>query len=182
MRFRPCIDIHNGKVKQIVGRSLKDEGNQASTNFTSELDAAWYARQYQKDHLKGGHIILLNPVGSEYYEATKKQVKYLMDNDMNELVESFYKDLEFGTGGLRGIMGVGTNRMNVYNVRRATQGLAQFIGKVEGGAQRGVAIAYDSRKFSKEFAQEAALVLCANGVKAYLYESLRPVPVLSFTV
>lgn len=73
MRFRPCIDIHNGKVKQIVGGSLKDEGNQASTNFTSELDAAWYARQYQKDHLKGGHIILLNPVGSEYYEATKKQ-------------------------------------------------------------------------------------------------------------
>lgn len=73
MRFRPCIDIHNGKVKQIVGGSLKDEGNQVSTNFTSELDAAWYARQYQKDHLKGGHIILLNPVGSEYYEATKKQ-------------------------------------------------------------------------------------------------------------
>ena len=73
MRFRPCIDIHNGKVKQIVGGSLKDEGNQASTNFMSELDAAWYARQYQKDHLKGGHIILLNPVGSEYYEATKKQ-------------------------------------------------------------------------------------------------------------
>ena len=73
MKFRPCIDIHNGKVKQIVGGSLKDEGNQASTNFTSELDAAWYARQYQKDHLKGGHIILLNPVGSEYYEATKKQ-------------------------------------------------------------------------------------------------------------
>ena len=59
MRFRPCIDIHNGKVKQIVGGSLKDEGNQASTNFTSELDAAWYARQYQKDHLKGGHICLL---------------------------------------------------------------------------------------------------------------------------
>ena len=73
MKFRPCIDIHNGKVKQIVGGSLKDEGNQASTNFTSELDAAWYARQYQKDHLKGGHITLLNPVGSEYYEATKKQ-------------------------------------------------------------------------------------------------------------
>lgn len=77
MRFRPCIDIHNGKVKQIVGGSLKDEGNQVSTNFTSELDAAWYARQYQKDHLKGGHIILLNPVGSEYYEATKKQAMVL---------------------------------------------------------------------------------------------------------
>ena len=73
MRFRPCIDIHNGKVKQIVGGSLKDEGNQASTNFTSELDAAWYARQYQKDHLKGGHKIHLNPDESEYYEATKTQ-------------------------------------------------------------------------------------------------------------
>lgn len=73
MKFRPCIDIHNGKVKQIVGGSLRDEGNQAATNFTSELDAAWYAKQYQKDHLKGGHIILLNPAGSEYYEATKQQ-------------------------------------------------------------------------------------------------------------
>ena len=73
MRFRPCIDIHNGKVKQIVGGSLKDEGSQADTNFTSELDAAWYARRYQQDGLKGGHIILLNPVGSEYYEATKEQ-------------------------------------------------------------------------------------------------------------
>ena len=73
MRFRPCIDIHNGKVKQIVGGSLKDEGNQANTNFTSELDAAWYAKQYQKDRLKGGHIILLNPSGSEYYEVTKQQ-------------------------------------------------------------------------------------------------------------
>ena len=73
MEFRPCIDIHNGKVKQIVGGSLKDEGNQANTNFTSELDAAWYAKQYQKDCLKGGHIILLNPSGSEYYEETKRQ-------------------------------------------------------------------------------------------------------------
>ena len=73
MRFRPCIDIHNGKVKQIVGGSLKDEGSQADTNFTSELDAAWYARRYQQDGLKGGHIILLNPSGSEYYEATKNQ-------------------------------------------------------------------------------------------------------------
>ena len=73
MKFRPCIDIHNGKVKQIVGGSLKDEGNQAAANFTSELDAAWYAKQYQKDQLKGGHIILLNPAGSEYYESTKQQ-------------------------------------------------------------------------------------------------------------
>lgn len=73
MKFRPCIDIHNGKVKQIVGGSLKDQGDQAVTNFSTELDAAWYASQYRKDGLKGGHIILLNPVTSEFYEATKRQ-------------------------------------------------------------------------------------------------------------
>ena len=73
MRFRPCIDIHNGKVKQIVGGSLKDEGNHAEENFISEQDASWYAEQYQKDNLKGGHIILLNPENSEYYEADVKQ-------------------------------------------------------------------------------------------------------------
>ncbi|MBM6852895.1 phosphoribosylformimino-5-aminoimidazole carboxamide ribotide isomerase [Mediterraneibacter glycyrrhizinilyticus] len=73
MKFRPCIDIHNGKVKQIVGGSLRDEGNQAKDNFSSELGAEYYARLYRKDGLKGGHIILLNPPGSEYYEATKRQ-------------------------------------------------------------------------------------------------------------
>ena len=73
MRFRPCIDIHNGTVKQIVGGSLRDEGDWASTNFASELDAAFYAELYQKDGLSGGHIILLNPVGSRYYEETKRQ-------------------------------------------------------------------------------------------------------------
>lgn len=73
MRFRPCIDIHNGKVKQIVGSSLKDSGNQARENFVSKQDAAFYADFYRKDNLKGGHIILLNPVGSEFYEATKQQ-------------------------------------------------------------------------------------------------------------
>ena len=73
MKFRPCIDIHNGKVKQIVGGSLRDQGDQAVTNFDSELDAEWYAGLYRRDGLKGGHIILLNPAASEYYEATKKQ-------------------------------------------------------------------------------------------------------------
>ena len=102
--------------------------------------------------------------------------------DEKEIEDRFYRGLEFGTAGMRGVIGYGTNRMNVYNVRRATQGLAQFIHHVEGGAERGVAIAYDSRKFSPEFALEAAKVLCANGVKVYLYESLRPVPVLSFTL
>lgn len=102
--------------------------------------------------------------------------------DEKEVEDRFYRGLEFGTAGMRGVIGYGTNRMNVYNIRRATQGLAQFIHKVEGGAERGVAIAYDSRRFSPEFALEAAKVLCANGVKVYLYESLRPVPVLSFTL
>lgn len=89
------------------------------------------------------------------------ELKGLEGND-KEIEDRFYKGLEFGTAGMRGVIAYGTNRMNVYNVRRATQGLAQFIGKVEGGAQRGVAIAYDSRKFSKEFAQEAALVLLSQ--------------------
>lgn len=73
MRFRPCIDIHNGQVKQIVGSSLRDEGDRADTNFASQMDAAFYARMYKKDGLKGGHIILLNPAGSDYYEETKRQ-------------------------------------------------------------------------------------------------------------
>lgn len=98
-----------------------------------------------------------------------------------EIEDRFYKGLEFGTAGMRGIIAFGTNRMNVYNIRRATQGLADFINE-QGKAARGVAIAYDSRKFSDLFAREAASVLCANNIKVYLYESLRPVPVLSFTV
>lgn len=73
MRFRPCIDIHNGKVKQIVGGSLRDEGNRAAANFSSELGAEYYADLYRRDGLKGGHVILLNPEGSEYYEATRRQ-------------------------------------------------------------------------------------------------------------
>ncbi len=98
-----------------------------------------------------------------------------------EIEDRFYKGLEFGTAGMRGVIAYGTNRMNVYNIRRATQGLADFINK-QGKAERGVAIAYDSRKYSDLFAEEAASVLCANGITVYLYESLRPVPVLSFTV
>ena len=116
-----------------------------------------------------------------YDAETKKQVKYLMDNDMKELVESFYKDLEFGTGGLRGVMGVGTNRMNIYTVRQATQGLANYIIS-QNGQEKGVAIAHDSRIMSPEFAEEAALCLNANGIKTYLFESLRPTPELSFAV
>ena len=101
--------------------------------------------------------------------------------DAAQIEDRFYKGLEFGTAGMRGVLGYGTNRMNVYNVRRATQGLADFILEA-GGQEEGVAIAYDSRRCSPEFALEAAKVLCANGIRVYLYESLRPVPVLSFTV
>jgi phosphoglucomutase len=113
-------------------------------------------------------------------EATKAELKAI-ENDDNEIKERFYMDLEFGTAGLRGIIGAGCNRMNIYVVRRATQGLANYILKVGKGSQ-GVAIAYDSRHMSPEFAQEAALCLAANGIKAYIFESLRPTPELSYAV
>lgn len=117
---------------------------------------------------------------SYFDEATKKELKDI-SGDENEIKERFYKELDFGTGGLRGIIGAGTNRMNLYTVRKATQGLANYIMK-QGGQDKGVAIAYDSRNFSPEFADEAALCLCANGIKAYVFDSLRPTPELSFAV
>ena len=120
---------------------------------------------------------LANPY---FDEATKEELKGISE-DENEIKERFYMDLEFGTAGLRGIIGAGTNRMNIYVVRRATQGLANYIAKVDKKAQ-GVAIAYDSRHMSPEFAEEAALCLAANGIKAYIFESLRPKPELSFAV
>lgn len=120
---------------------------------------------------------LTNPY---FDDATREELKGIAD-DENEIKERFYMDLEFGTAGLRGIIGAGTNRMNIYVVRRATQGLANYIAKVDKKSQ-GVAIAYDSRHMSPEFAQEAALCLAANGIKAYIFESLRPTPELSFAV
>lgn len=118
-----------------------------------------------------------------YDEETKKQIRDLMANDPIELVESFYQDLEFGTGGLRGIMGVGTNRMNKYTVGMATQGLANYIKKMFLNEKDiKVAIAYDSRNNSKYFAQITAEVFSANGIKVYLFNDLRPTPVLSFTI
>ncbi len=113
-------------------------------------------------------------------EVTKEELRNIKD-DENEIKERFYTDLEFGTAGLRGIIGAGTNRMNIYTVRKATQGLANYIVK-SGNQTRGVAIAYDSRRMSPEFADEAALCLAANGIKAYVFESLRPTPELSFAV
>lgn len=120
---------------------------------------------------------LANPY---FDDATKEELKNIAEEE-NEIKERFYMDLEFGTAGLRGIIGAGTNRMNIYVVRRATQGLANYIAKV-GKQSQGVAIAYDSRHMSPEFAQEAALCLAANGIKAYIFESLRPTPELSFAV
>ena len=113
-------------------------------------------------------------------EETKAELKAI-ENDENEIKERFYMDLEFGTAGLRGVIGAGTNRMNIYVVRKTTQGLANYI-KAVGGESKGVAIAYDSRRMSPEFAKEAALCLAANGIKAYIFESLRPTPELSFAL
>ena len=113
-------------------------------------------------------------------EATKKELKEIEGNE-KEIEDRFYTELEFGTAGLRGVIGAGVNRMNIYTVRKATQGLANYIIKV-GAQAKGVAIAFDSRHMSPEFADEAALCLAANGIKAYVFESLRPTPELSFAV
>ena len=118
----------------------------------------------------------------EYDEATKKQVKYLIDNDKTELTESFYKDLEFGTGGLRGIMGVGTNRMNIYTVGFATQGLANYLKKNFAGEEIRVAIGHDSRNNSRMFAEHVADIFASNGFKVFLFDALRPTPELSFAI
>ncbi len=113
-------------------------------------------------------------------EQTRAELKALEGNE-GEIQDRFYRQLEFGTGGLRGVIGAGTNRMNIYTVRQATQGLANYIIH-ENGQDKGVAIAYDSRRMSPEFAKEAALCLNANGIKSYLFDSLRPTPELSFAV
>ena len=120
---------------------------------------------------------LSNP---HFDEATKAELESIRGND-KEIKERFYQELEFGTAGLRGIIGAGVNRMNIYTVGKATQGLANYINKV-GGSEKGVVIAFDSRRMSPEFANEAAVCLAANGIKAYIFESLRPTPELSFAV
>jgi phosphoglucomutase len=119
----------------------------------------------------------------QYDEETRKKVQYLIDNDPNELTESFYRNLEFGTGGLRGIMGVGTNRMNIYTVAMATQGFANYIKLMNPGvADLRVAIAYDCRNNSPAFANVTADVMSANGIKVFIFDCLRPTPELSFAV
>lgn len=116
-----------------------------------------------------------------YFDESVKEELAKIAEDEDEIQERFYRDLEFGTGGLRGILGAGTNRMNIYTVRKATQGLANYI-RQEKAEACGVAIAYDSRHKSKEFAEETALCLAANGIRAYVFDSLRPTPELSFAL
>ena len=114
--------------------------------------------------------------------AQEQQELRALENDLGELEDRFYRELSFGTAGMRGVLGLGPNRMNRYTVGRVTLALAALVKEHEDGVERGVAIGYDSRNFSKEFARETALILASQGVKAYLFDSLRPVPVLSFTV
>lgn len=130
-----------------------------------------------KDYMKIYQEWLTNP----YFDEDTKAELRAIEGDENAIKERFYMDLEFGTAGLRGVIGAGINRMNIYVVRRATQGLANYIIK-QGGADKGVAIAYDSRRMSPEFAMEAAMTLAANGIRAYKFESLRPTPELSYAV
>jgi phosphoglucomutase len=136
-----------------------------------------YDKEENMNYKKNYEEWLNNP----YFDAETKEELKKIANDENEIKERFYADLEFGTAGLRGVIGAGINRMNIYVVRKTTQGLANYIRNVKAES-KGVAIAYDSRRMSPEFADEVALCLCANGIKAYVFESLRPTPELSYAV
>ena len=116
-----------------------------------------------------------------YFDTDTRVELFALNDNEEEIRDRFYRDLAFGTGGLRGVLGNGTNRMNIYTVRKATQGLANYICK-RAGQYKGVAVAYDSRLMSREFAEETALCFAANGIKAYVFPSLRPTPELSFAV
>ena len=131
----------------------------------------------EKEARKRYETWLQSPV---FDQDTKRELE-MLKGDAAEITDRFYRELEFGTGGLRGLLGSGSNRMNRYTVRKATQGLANYIRK-EHGEEKGVAIAYDSRRLSPELAEEAALCLAANGIRAYVFESLRPTPELSFAL
>lgn len=131
------------------------------------------------DYLSKYEEWLSNPI---FDESTKEELSAIKE-DTKEIEDRFYRELEFGTGGLRGVIGAGTNRINIYTIRKATQGLANYIMKEgEEAMKRGVAIAHDSRRFSPEFADEAARVLAANKINAYVFDSLRPTPMLSFAL
>ena len=121
-------------------------------------------------------------LGEEFNEETRKEVQEMLANDEKKLIDAFYQDLEFGTGGLRGIMGAGTNRMNIYTLGMATQGLANYIIKQCGSKDIKVAIAHDCRNNSSYFAKTTAEIFAANGFEVYLFETLRPTPELSFAI
>src|SRR5512133_711467 len=121
-------------------------------------------------------------LGKEFDEETRKEVREMLDHDEKKLIDAFYQDLEFGTGGLRGIMGAGTNRMNIYTMGMATQGLSNYIIKQFGNTGIKVAIAHDCRNNSRNFAEAAADIFSANGFEVFLFESLRPTPELSFAI
>ena len=121
-------------------------------------------------------------LGEEFNDETRREVSEMLDNDEKKLIDAFYQDLEFGTGGLRGIMGAGTNRMNIYTLGMATQGLSNYIIKQFGNSGIRVAIAYDCRNNSRYFAETSANIFSANGFDVYLFESLRPTPELSFAI
>ena len=124
-----------------------------------------------------------NWLNGSYDEKTKAEVKRMLESeDKTELIESFYKDLEFGTGGLRGIMGVGSNRMNIYTVGAATQGLSNYLNREFAGQPISVVIGHDSRNNSRLFAEISADIFSANGIKVYLFDSLRPTPEISFAI
>jgi phosphoglucomutase len=151
--------------------------------FLWGLEDAW---PKGKRKIAGGSVMSYREqydfwLNDDYFDAATREELRGIAGDEKEIEDRFYKELEFGTGGLRGVIGAGTNRMNTYTVRKATQGLANYIIK-QGGKDKGVAIAYDSRRKSPEFADEAALCLAANGIKAYVFDALRPTPELSFAL
>src|SRR5215471_21532827 len=121
-------------------------------------------------------------LNGNFDEDVKQQIRELQSKNPDELADAFYRNLEFGTGGLRGVMGVGTNRMNKYTVGMATQGFANYLKKNFANQEVSVAIAHDSRNNSRQFAEIVANVFGANGIKVFLFESLRPTPELSFTI
>lgn len=121
-------------------------------------------------------------LGSEYNEETRNEVMEMLEKDEKKLIDAFYQDLEFGTGGLRGIMGAGTNRMNIYTIGMATQGLSNYIKKVCGINGIRVAVGYDCRNNSRYFAETTADIFSANGFEVFLFDSLRPTPELSFAI